>query len=364
MTPGVSSEPFGEVDGAPVERWTLSTSRGVRVRILTYGGILQTVEVPDRDGRPVNVALGFADVESYARSSRSGSSPYFGAIVGRFANRIAGGRFALDGTVHQVPVNQGGNALHGGSRGFDQEVWAAGELRRRDAVGVRLTRTSPHGEMGFPGTLRVQVDHLLGEDGELRLDYTATTDAPTVVNLTSHAYWNLAGEGSGTAEDHELTVRAAAYTPVDAALLPTGEIAPVEGTPFDLRSPTRLGARLREADEQLLRAKGYDHNWVLDGGAAPAAEAYDPGSGRRLTVTTTEPGLQFYSGNFLDGTLRGTSGRAYRQGDAFALETQHFPDSPNQPHFPSTVLRPGETFRSSTAYRFSVDAEGTGRRRP
>ncbi len=327
--------------------YTLDNGNGMRVRILAYGAIVQSIEVPDRDGRTANVALGFPGPEGYAAHP----DPYFGAVVGRYANRIAGGRFTLDGTRYAVPVNNGPNSLHGGETGFDKRTWTASP----SATAVELTLVSPDGDQGYPGTLTASVTYSLSPDNALTAQYRATTDGPTVVNLTNHGYVNLAGEGSGTIEDHLLQINAAHYTPVDETLIPTGEIAPVAGTPFDFRQPTPIGARVRAADPQLLRAQGYDHNWVLDGsGLRVAAVVSEPVRGRTLTVSTTEPGLQFYSGNFLDGTFTGTGGRAYRQGDGLALETQHFPDSPNRPDFPSTVLRPGEEYRSTTVYAFGV----------
>lgn len=356
--PAVHREPFGAVGDRPVDRFTL-TAGGTRVRLLTYGALVQTVEVPDRDGRVANVALGFADVDGYVASDA-----YLGAVVGRFANRLAGGRFVVHGdggagdTAVQVPPNDGPNALHGGPQGFDRAVWEASVLNHHDAAAVAFEHVSPDGDMGFPGMLRVRVIYRLTPDGVLRLHFTATTDRTTVVNLTNHAYWNLAGEGSGSALGEELEVLADAFTPVDATLIPTGEVLDVEGTPFDFRAPTPIGARVRSGHPQLVLARGYDHNWVLRpagaGALRVAATTYEPGSGRTLTVRTTEPGLQFYSGNFLDGTAVGTSGRVYRQGDGYALETQHFPDAPNHPAFPSTVLRPDDTFRSTTEYVFGV----------
>ena len=349
--PSISKEAFGTFEGRTVHRYTLSNATGMKARILTYGGIIQSLEVPDREGRLANVTLGFGSVKEYVAGS-----PYFGAIIGRYANRLAGGRFTLDGKTYQVPTNDGPNSLHGGPRGFDERLWSATEVRRGDSVGVTLRYTSPDGEMGFPGTMKVAVTYLLTPSNGLRMEYDATTDKATVVNLTNHAYFNLRGEGSGSTYDHRLQIDANQFTPVDPTLIPTGEFRNVAGTPFDFRTPTRIGDRIRQGTEQLQRGLGYDHNWVLTDkpGLRVAAKAYEPRSGRLLTVTTTEPGLQFYSGNFLDGSLTGTSGRAYRQGDAFTLETQHFPDAPNHPEFPSTVLRPGERFRSTTVYGFST----------
>jgi aldose 1-epimerase len=343
------STPFGTARGEPVERYTLGNARGMRVAILTYGGIVQSLEVPDRHGQLANVALGFANLDDYVARN-----PYFGALVGRFANRLGRARFSLDGTEYSLDANQAPNALHGGLDGFDKRIW---QVRDATAQRLDLALDSPHGDQGYPGTLSVQVSYSLDDDGALRLDYRASTDRPTVLNLTNHSYFNLAGEGSGSVEDHVVTIHAAGYTPIDAALIPTGAIESVAGTPLDFRTPTPIGARLRSGSEQLVRAQGYDFNFVIDGQPGvlrSAARVEHPASGRVVEVRSTEPGLQFYTGNFLDGSLVGPSGRAYRQGDAFALEAQHFPDSPNQPTFPSTVLRPGETFASTTVYRFSL----------
>lgn len=346
-------EVFGKLaDGTEIHRWSLENG-GTRLRVLSYGGIVQSLEVPDREGRYANVSLGFDSVEEYVADS-----PYFGALIGRYGNRVGGGRFTLDDTAYELSVNDGGNSLHGGAGGFDKTVWDVEPFVQDSNVGLRLTRTSPHGEMGYPGTLRTAVTYTLTEEGDWRIDYEATTDRPTVVNLTSHVYWNLAGEGSGSAHDHELEIAASRYTPVDAGLIPVGEPAEVAGTPFDFRRAKPVGADVRTRDQQLLYAKGFDHNWVLDKGRTDlperAATLRDPSSGRTLTISTTEPGLQFYSGNFLDGTLAGPSGRIYRQGDAVCLETQHFPDSPNKPSYPSTVLRPGQTYRSTTVHSFGA----------
>lgn len=352
--PTISSEAWGKTpDGTRVRRYTLTNTHGMRVRILTYGGIIQSLSVPDRHGKRANVVLGFDNLADYVAKS-----PYFGAIIGRYANRIGGGTFTLDGKTYHLPLNNGPNTLHGGTVGFDKRVWSASPFTAKHKVGLVLRYVSPNGEMGFPGKLTTTVTYTLTEANKLRMAYRATTDAPTVINLTNHAYFNLAGEGSGDIYNHRLKIRANRYTPVDANLIPTGRIAPVAGTPLDFRHKTAIGKRIRNGFPQLVIARGYDHNWVLNrhpgGGLQRAAWAQDPKSGRILTVDTTEPGLQFYSGNFLDGTLVGTSHRMYRQGDAFTLETQHFPDSPNHPNFPSTVLRPGQTFRSTTTYGFSA----------
>ncbi|MYR47482.1 aldose epimerase family protein [Streptomyces sp. SID5910] len=321
------SELFGTLsDGTPVHRWTLERA-GVRVRILTYGGIVQSAEVPDRDGRTADVVLGFAELDGYVAHPE----PYFGALVGRYANRIAGGRFPLDGRTYALALNNGPNSLHGGERGFDKRVWDAEPV----AHGVRLSRVSPHGEEGFPGRVEISATYTLDASGALRIAYEAVSDAPTVLNPTNHSYFNLSG--SGHTGGHELRIAASRITPVDADLIPQGAPAEVAGTRFDFREARKVGA-------------GYDHNFVLDkgvtDGAVPVAELYDPVSGRALSVATTEPGLQVYTADHL--------GEPFAPGDGIALETQHFPDSPNRPDFPSTVLRPGEVFRSETVYGFSA----------
>jgi aldose 1-epimerase len=321
------NELFGTLsDGTPVHRWTLERA-GVRVRILSYGGIVQSAEVPDRDGRTGNVVLGFADLEGYLAHPE----PYFGALIGRYANRIAGGRFPLNGRTYTLALNNPPNSLHGGERGFDRRVWDAEPVEH----GVRLSRVGADGEEGFPGRLEVSATYTLTEYGALRIAYEATTDAPTVVNLTNHSYFNLGG--SGHAGGHELRIAASRRTPVDADLIPTGALEEVAGTRFDFRAGRKAGS-------------GYDHNFVLDKGVTETpvevAELHDPASGRVLTVATTEPGLQLYTADHL--------GEPFAPGAGIALETQHFPDSPNRPEFPSTVLRPGEVFRSETVYGFSV----------
>ncbi|MFJ4807995.1 aldose epimerase family protein [Streptomyces longwoodensis] len=348
---GPVKELFGTLaDGTKVHRWSLQNG-GTRLKVLSYGGIVQSLEIPDKHGRYANVSAGFAALEDYVASS-----PYFGALIGRYGNRIGKGRFTLDGTAYQLSVNDGENSLHGGAKGFDKRVWDVEPFTHGSDVGLHLYYTSVDGEMGYPGTLRTKVTYTLNRHGDWRIDYTATTDRATVVNLTNHTYWNLAGEGSGSIEDHELTIAASRFTPTDAGLIPTGELAGVAGTPFDFRRAKPVGRDIRAGHEQQVLAKGFDHNWVLDKGvtATPVhvATLRDPRSGRTLRIATDQPGLQFYSGNFLDGTLTGTSGRTYRQGDALCLETQHFPDSPNQPSFPSTVLRPGKTYRTSTVHTF------------
>ncbi|GAA3524351.1 aldose epimerase family protein [Streptomyces osmaniensis] len=343
---------FGRLaDGTKVYSWSLANG-GTRMKVLSYGGVVHSLEIPDRRGHYANVSLGFDNIEDYVAGS-----PYFGALIGRYGNRIGKGQFTLDGKAYQVNVNDGANSLHGGAKGFDKRVWDVEPFAKGSDVGLHLYYTSVDGEMGYPGTLKVKVTYTLTKYGDWRIDYAATTDKATVVNLTSHVYWNLAGEGSGTIENHELKIDASRYTPVDSGLIPTGELAPVAGTPFDFRRSKRIGEDLREPHQQLLYGKGIDHNWVLDKGISPRPEwiatLKDPSSGRTLRMASTEPGLQFYSGNFLDGTLVGTGGRTYRQGDALCLETQHFPDSPNKPSFPSTVLRRGQTYRSTTIHSFS-----------
>ena len=322
---------------------------------MTYGGIIQSVKVPDRRKHFENVTLGFDNLTDYVERS-----PYFGCITGRYANRIALGKFTLDGVTYQLPINNPPNSLHGGTVGFDKHIWATTVIQNRDGVGLKMTFTSPDGDQGYPGTLKSEVVYLLTDRNEIRMDYRATTNKATIVNLTNHAYWNLEGEGTGSIDDHVLKLNASHYTPVDPTLIPTGAIDPVAGTPMDFTRSTAIGDRIRDSFEQLVIGRGYDHNWVLDRRSPTdtsmirAARVLEPDSGRVLEIFTTEPGIQFYSGNFLDGTLVGTSGRMYRQGDGFALETQHYPDSPNKPNFPSTVLRPGQVYKTTTIYQFST----------
>jgi aldose 1-epimerase len=351
----VSVETFGETEDGPVERYRLTNETDMEVCILTFGGIVQSIAVPDRDGRPGNVALGFSDLGQYLTVS-----PFFGCITGRYANRIANGRFEIDGKVCEVPVNAGPNCLHGGVRGFNRYIWAAEPIEEIDAVGVRLTRTSPDGEEGFPGTLEAVVSYQLTAENALRIDYEATTDKPTILTLTNHSYFNLAGEGTGSILDHEMTLHASKYTPTDAYGTPTGELADVEATPFDFRTPTAIGRRIRDDHPQIRNGKGYDHNFVIDGwtaeGTEPvlAARVVDRRTGRTMTVHTTEPGVQFYSANLLTGELVGPAGWAYRQSDGFCLETERFPDTPNHPEWPTAILRPGDTHRSTTIYTFAT----------
>jgi aldose 1-epimerase len=351
----IAHAPYGTLpDGTTIEQFTLRNARGTRVAIITYGGIVTALETADRAGRRANIVLGCADLDGYRADDA-----YLGAIIGRYANRIARGRFAIDGTEARLACNDPPNSLHGGDAGLNRVVWRAVAADTADGACLALRHVSPDGAGGYPGTLEAEVRFTLTPDDALRLDYEAETDRPTVVNLTHHDYFNLAGEGAGDVYGHELTLFADAFTPVDSRLIPTGEIRPVAGSPFDFRTPAALGARLRGSDEQLQRARGFDHNFVLRPATSHelrrAARVREPASGRVMEVLTTEPGVQLYSGNGLGGTRVGTSGRPYCRGAGLCLETQHFPDSPNQPGFPSTVLRPGQRFRSTTIYRFSVE---------
>lgn len=352
----ISRAPFGTLpDGRAVDVFTLTNAHGIEVRAMTYGAIITAVYTPDRQGRRDDIVLGFDSLAGYLAGS-----PYFGAIVGRYANRIAGGHFTLDGVTYTLARNNGPNSLHGGQRGFDKVLWSAEPVRSDSAVGVRFRYTSPDGEEGYPGTLQVQVTYTLTARDELIVAYDATTDKATPVNLSQHTYWNLHGQGQGDILDHMLTLDASRYTPVDSTLIPTGEIAAVAGTPFDFRTPTAVGARIDAANEQLSFGHGYDDNWVIDhrrsGALEHAVQLVDPVSGRALDISTTEPGVQFYAGNFLDGSIKGKGGRVYGHRGALCLETQHFPDSPNHANFPSTILRPGkgQRYQSRTVVRFSA----------
>jgi aldose 1-epimerase len=335
-------------EGVAVPIYTLTSGR-IEVRVTAYGAHLVSVRTPDRTGKMADIVLGYDSLQGYLNDRKT----YDGAIVGRYGNRIALGKFTLDGKTYQIPVNNGANALHGGPKGFDQYVWQAQEV----PDGVEFTHVSPDGDMGFPGTLTAKVKYTL-KGSTLRIDYSATTDKATVLNLTNHAYYNLHGDDKGNILDQRIEIDADRYTPVDAGLIPTGELAPVAGTPMDFRKPEAIGARINADNEQLKLAGGYDHNWVLNGKIGTlhlAAVVTDPVSGRKLTVETREPGVQFYSGNFLDGTYTGRYGVKYEKHSGFCLETQHFPDSPNHPDFPSTVLKPGETMHSTTTFTFGVE---------
>lgn len=342
----VTKKPYGKMpDGTSVDLYVVKDG-DIEAQIITYGATVVSLSTPDRNHRSADVVLGFDALEGYL----SKSDPYFGAIVGRYANRIAGAKFVLDGKTYHVPQNDGPNALHGGTLGFDKVVWTAKPL----ADGVEFQYVSKDGDQGYPGTLTAVVRYTL-KNNVLRIEYTATTDKNTVVNLTNHSYFNLSG--AADVLSHELKLNASRFTPVDATLIPTGELATVEGTPFDFRQSTAIGARINADNEQLHRGKGYDHNWVLDGAAgrlSQAAEAFDPASGRVLQVWTDQPGIQFYSGNFLDGTAKGKGGKVYGHRSGFCLETQHFPDSPNHPKFPSTELKAGQKYHTVTEFRFSA----------
>jgi aldose 1-epimerase len=343
----ISSAPFGKTsDGQEVILYTLKNKAGVEIGILNYGATLVSIRVPDRDGKTADICLGFDSFDPYPAKS-----PYFGCVVGRYANRIAKGKFTLEGKTYTLATNNGPNALHGGIKGFDKQIWKA-EILPSPANAIRFSRTSPDGEEGYPGTLQASVTYTLTEDNSLKMDYEAVTDKTTVVNLTNHAYFNLAGAGNGTILGHVLTLNADAYTPVDSTLIPTGEIKKVEGTPMDFRKPAAIGARIKETGGDPY---GYDHNYVLNKTAAgtPVAIVEEPTSGRWLKVYTDQPGIQFYSGNFLDG-LAGKGGKTYPQHSGFCLETQVFPDSPNHANFPSAVLKPGQTYKTTTTYQFGA----------
>ena len=334
-------------EGTPVKIFTIS-DHDIKVRITTFGARVVSIETPDRNGKMADVVLGYDNVGQYEKDT----STYFGSIVGRYGNRIAKGTFSIDGKTYHIPLNNNGNALHGGPEGFSTKVWLGKEI----PDGVEMTLVSPDGDMGFPGQLTVHVRYTV-DGSSLKINYTATTTKPTVVNLTNHSYFNLNGNGKGTILDEKLMIPADRYTPVDATQIPTGELAPVAGTPFDFLKPTAIGARINDKNEQLKIGGGYDHNWVLNGQSNNlhlSAKAYDPETGRTLTEMTTQPGVQFYSGNFLDGTHTGKYGVKYEKYAGFCLETQHFPDSPNHPKFPSTLLRPGQTMRTETVFTFGV----------
>jgi len=346
---------FGKTkNGDTVYRFVLANTKGFEAVVISYGAALVSLRAPDRNGKSADIVLGYDSLDGYEQDKA-----FFGATIGRYGNRIAGGQFTLDGTVFHLPKNDGPNSLHGGSRGFNKRIWSGVDRSRADAQVLELTYTSQDGEEGYPGTLKVQVTYTLPEEtNELRIDYSATTDKDTVVNLTNHSYFNLSGVASQEILEHQLLLRALEFTPVDSTLIPTGELRAVCCGPFDFTKATAIGARINQGDEQLKFGKGYDHNWVLGrtnkGGLQVAAVVFEPTSGRVLEVLTTEPGIQFYSGNFLDGTVRGKGGQLYGQRTGFCLETQHFPDSPNHASFPSTVLRPGQVYRTTTVFRLTT----------
>jgi aldose 1-epimerase len=358
LLPAQSSQlpvkPWGKADGKPVSLYTLKNSAGMEVTITNYGGTITAIRVPDRHKKIEDVALGFDSIEGYTAKSNTG---YFGALIGRYANRLANGTFKLDGHEYHVPTNEPPNMLHGGNRGFDKRIWRAKDVSKPGSPSLQLHYLSADGEEGFPGTLQATVTYTLSDKNELRIDYSATTDKDTVLNLTNHSYFNLSGPGSGSILDDKIMLAADHYTPVNKTLIPTGEIAPVAGTPFDFRTSMVIGGRIGASNEQLKFANGYDQNFVLNhkpGAMALAAKVEDPKSGRVMEIFTDQPGIQFYTGNFLNGTVHGVGG-VYKFRSALALETQHFPDSPNHPNFPSAELKPGEKFHSSTIYRFSTE---------
>jgi len=348
----LTGEPFGQtLDGTPVEIYTLHNASGMTARIMTYGGIVQSLKVPDKNGNFGDVVLGYDTLDGYLTNS-----PYFGALIGRYGNRIAKGHFTLDGQTYTLATNNGPNSLHGGLKGFDKRVWKVVRAENTpQGPQLELTYTSPDGEEGYPGTLKVTALYTVTPHNSLRLDYTATTDKDTVVNLTQHSYFNLAGHGDIL--NHEVYINADKFTPVDSTLITTGELRPVDGTPFDFRTPATIGSRVNASDEQIKFGGGIDHNWVINhpmGELGLDARVSDPTTGRTMEVWSTEPGLQFYSGNFLDGTIVGKAGQVYQYRNAIAMEPQHYPDSPNHPNFPSVVLKPGEVYHNTIIYHFGV----------
>jgi aldose 1-epimerase len=351
----IASADFGkEPTGETVPIYTLKNVKGTEARVTSHGATLVSLMLADRKGARKDVVLGFDSLDGYTHVP---PPPYFGATIGRYANRIAGATFTLDGQKYTSDQNDGKNSLHGGLRGFDKVLWTATPALEGDQQSVDFKYLSRDGEEGYPGNLNVLVTYTLTQDDELRIHYTATTDKPTVINLTNHSYFNLAGHDAGDILGHVVTINSDRYTPVDAGLIPTGELRSVAGTPFDFRQPKSVGERIGDKDEQLVLGKGYDHNWILNrsgSGLQSAATVTDPASGRTIECLTSEPGLQFYTGNFLDGTIHGKGGAAYKHRQALTLETQHYPDSPNHPDFPTTVLRPGERFDSTTVFRFSA----------
>jgi len=345
----IMKAPFGQADGKPVELYTLRNAKGAEAKIMTYGGIVQSLVMPDRNGRMDDIVLGYDSLAGYVKET-----PYFGALIGRYGNRIGGAKFTLDGKSYTLAANNGPNSLHGGLKGFDKVVW---KVVKATGSTLELQYTSKDGEEGFPGTLNVTVLYTLTEDNALRVDYTAKTDQATVVNLTQHSYFNLAGQGKGDILGHEVHINSDKTTPVDKELITTGAYATVEGTPFDFRKPTTIGARINDPDQQLQYGPGYDHNWVINkpaGELGLQARVHEPKTGRVLEVWSDQPGLQFYAGNFLDGTITGKGGAVYQKRTGFCMEPQHYPDSPNKPSFPSVVLRPGQTYKNTIIYKFAV----------
>ncbi len=349
----VKKESWGKTaDGESVDIYTLKNRNGMEARITNYGGIVVSLTAPDRNKKYEDVVLGLYDLDSYLKGH-----PYFGALIGRYGNRIAKGRFKLNGVEYKLAVNNGENHLHGGIKGFDKVVWTASISPSRLGPSITLTYLSKDGEEGYPGNLTSRVVYTLTQRNELRIDYSVSTDKDTVTNLTHHSYFNLAGDGVGDILNHQLTIKADRFTPTDAGSIPTGELRKVVGTPFDFLKATAIGARINDSDEQIKLGNGYDHNYVVNGASGVlrmAASVYEPTTGRVMDVLTTEPGIQFYTGNFLDGTLTGKSGKTYQKRTGFCLETQHYPDSPNQPAFPTTTLKKGATYKSTTIYRFSA----------
>lgn len=349
--PGVQEQPFGTQDGRQVNLYTLTNSHGVEIKAMNYGGIIISIKVPDRKGQIADIVLGHDKLEGYIPNP-----PYFGAIVGRYANRIANGEFTLDGKTYHLPKNDGPNTLHGGTdKTFNKVVWDAEPLKGK--TGVAFSYLSHDGDDGFPGNLHMKVTYTLTDSNELVIDYEATTDKATPINVSQHSYFNLKGQGDGDILDHEIMINADRFTPVDKNLIPTGELRPVKGTPFDFTKSTRIGSRIDNNYEQLVLGHGYDHNFVLNrkgSGMVLAARVYEPTTGRVLEVSTTQPGVQFYTGNFLDGTITGKDNKVYKRRYGFCLETQHFPDSPNHPSFPNTILKPGEKFHQTTVFKFSA----------
>lgn len=353
MKAAMTKSNFGKApDGQAVEIYTLTNKGGMQAKITTYGGIVVSLTAPDRAGKMADVVLGHDNIDGYVKNS----GPYFGALIGRYGNRIGKGEFKLDAKAYHVPKNNGENTLHGGNSGFDKKVWKAKDVSKGEQA-LELTYVSKDGEEGYPGTLTAVVVYTLTDQNELKIDYSATTDKHTVVNLTNHTYFNLAGAGSGDILKHQIMIAADRFTPVDAGLIPTGELKKVDGTPFDLRKGPAVGAHINDNDEQLKLGKGYDHNYVLNrsgAGLSLAARVTDAGSGRVVEVLTTEPGVQFYTGNFLDGTIKGKGGKVYGLRSGLCLETQHYPDSPNKPSFPATDLKPGQTYKTTTVYKFTT----------